>query len=175
MCHIGQNLCERHEWREGTSSRYVRYTLDPYFGSINPPFPGCWHLVKAVNSSNGSSMPPVSRRWTARSRQDPGPWSVMSPSASRSRAVQDDVPFGLLENDPSHRDAIQKAERTGSPVAASTSGPRTATRAPISILPLWSKSRPPTRASAHLWSTRIGSPGVRHSLPPCDRHTRMRP
>ena len=55
MCHSGQNLCERHEWREGTSSRYVRYILDPYFGSINPPFPGCWHLVKAVNSSNGSS------------------------------------------------------------------------------------------------------------------------
>jgi peptidoglycan hydrolase-like protein with peptidoglycan-binding domain len=51
----GQNLCERHEWREKTSSRYVRYILDPYFGSINPPFPGCWHLVKAVNSSNGSS------------------------------------------------------------------------------------------------------------------------
>jgi hypothetical protein len=38
-----------------TSPRYVRYILDPYFGSINPPFPGCWYLVKAVNSQNASS------------------------------------------------------------------------------------------------------------------------
>jgi hypothetical protein len=51
----GQNLCERHEFREVTSPRYVRYILDPYFGSINPPFPGCWYLVKAVNSQNASS------------------------------------------------------------------------------------------------------------------------
>ena len=175
MCHSGQDLCERHEWREGTSSRYVRYILDPYFGSINPPFPGCWHLVKAVNSSNGSSMPPVSRRRTARSRQDPGPWSVMSPSASRSRAVQDHVPFGLLENDPSHRDAIPEGRTDW--VARSGVHQWPADRdAGAHLDPaVVVEVEAPTRASADLWSTRIGSPGVRHSLPPCDRHTRMRP
>jgi hypothetical protein len=51
------------------------------------------------------------------------------------RAVQNHVPFGCARRIRVIADAIPEGRTTGSPVAGSTSGSRTATRAPLSILP----------------------------------------